>query len=351
MIIFLNRLPVPTLGHYAYASCGLLALVLLYAQKTAYDLLSERFSAPACTAELLAAQGYALTTLRAVLAEPWCVWALINFAYCGLLVFSKLLQGAIFGKLRVVERQRIKDQFWNFVFLKFIFIFGVLNLEELDEVARWCCWFSAVGFLSIHTQVCKDRFEYLSFSAATPLASHLRVLGLLAFIQLACCLLLLAACLLGRAHGLSTGLFLFAEALGLFLRTLYVIAKYSLHLLEQMNGLARLADRAALAYYTDFGFEVAVVGLDFAHYLHMLVYGNFYLSMASLVVCMELKRLFVELKRRLRRHANYLRVLDKMEKKFPWASAAELAHTDKCAVCWEHLDAARRLPCSHIFHQ
>jgi autocrine motility factor receptor len=73
--------------------------------------------------------------------------------------------------------------------------------------------------------------------------------------------------------------------------------------------------------------------------------------MASLVICMELKRLFFDLRRRMKRHSNYLRVIEKMERKFPWASDDELKDSDKCAVCWEKLDKARRLPCSHVFHQ
>jgi autocrine motility factor receptor len=72
--------------------------------------------------------------------------------------------------------------------------------------------------------------------------------------------------------------------------------------------------------------------------------------MASLVICMELKRLFFDLKRRIRRHSNYLKVIDKMERRFPWANQEELDLTDKCAVCWEKLEKARRLPCSHVFH-
>jgi len=72
--------------------------------------------------------------------------------------------------------------------------------------------------------------------------------------------------------------------------------------------------------------------------------------MASLVICMELKRLFFDLKRRIRRHSNYLKVIDKMERRFPWATQEELDVTDKCAVCWENLEKARRLPCSHVFH-
>lgn len=73
--------------------------------------------------------------------------------------------------------------------------------------------------------------------------------------------------------------------------------------------------------------------------------------MASLVICMELKRLFIDFRLRLKRHSNYLRVIEKMEKKFPWASQEELVDSDKCAVCWENLLKAKKLPCSHIFHQ
>lgn len=58
--------------------------------------------------------------------------------------------------------QHIKDKFWNFVFYKFIFIFGVLNVQEMDEIILWCSWFSVLGFLHILAQLCKDRFEYVS---------------------------------------------------------------------------------------------------------------------------------------------------------------------------------------------
>jgi autocrine motility factor receptor len=93
--------------------------------------------------------------------------------------------------------------------------------------------------------------------------------------------------------------------------------------------------------------------------------------MASIVICMELRRLFYDLKKRIKRHTNYLRVIEKMEKRFcflkfffrrkfiffylmfrfPWANKDELDEPDKCAVCWDKLDKARKLPCSHMFHQ
>ena len=139
----------------------------------------------------------------------------------------------------------------------------MLNLEDIDDVIKWWTWFSVIGFLSIHSQICKDRFEYLSFSASTPIKSHLRVLGLLVFIQISCALLIVAPFILNnKTTGFSTGLFLFAESVGLFLRTLYVISKYTLHLCE-INNLAQWKNKATITYYIDFGFEVSVVSINF----------------------------------------------------------------------------------------
>jgi autocrine motility factor receptor len=154
---------------------------------------------------------------------------------------------------------------------------------------------------------------------------------------------------------------------------MYVITRYTVHICDIYN-FAQWNNKGTIIYYIDFFFEISVITIEVLHYLHMLVcqvlpifwvfdntnniihvflkiYGNFYLSMASIVICMELKRLFFDLKRRMKRHSNYLRVIEKMERRFPWATEAELVDSDKCAVCWETLDRARRLPCSHIFHQ
>ena len=58
--------------------------------------------------------------------------------------------------------QHIKDKFWNYIFYKFIFIFGVINAQKLDEVMLWCAWFTLLGFFHLFTQLCQDRFQYVS---------------------------------------------------------------------------------------------------------------------------------------------------------------------------------------------
>ena len=48
------------------------------------------------------------------------------------------------------------------MFYMFIFIFGVMNVQTMEEVVLWCAWFTILGFLHLLSQLSKDRFEYVS---------------------------------------------------------------------------------------------------------------------------------------------------------------------------------------------
>lgn len=111
MIIFLNKLPIPNLRVYSMFSTLLLSVLLFYSQKIYYDLKnnvykSEKFD----PIESIEKDGYFKATYLAITNEPWCVWVMINFCYCCLLLFSKVIQGIVFGKLRAVENQVSKKE-------------------------------------------------------------------------------------------------------------------------------------------------------------------------------------------------------------------------------------------------
>lgn len=46
--------------------------------------------------------------------------------------------------------------------------------------------------------------------------------------------------------------------------------------------------------------------------MDMQVWSNIFLSMASLVMCMQLRSIYQEIDKRIRRHKNYRRILDYM---------------------------------------
>ncbi|XP_034415147.1 E3 ubiquitin-protein ligase AMFR-like isoform X2 [Cyclopterus lumpus] len=267
------------------------------------------------------------------------------------MLIAKMIQYVVFGPLRVSEKQHLKDKFWNFIFYKFIFIFGVLNVQTVEEVVMWCLWFSALVFLHLMVQLCKDRFEYLSFSPSTPMNSHVRVLCLLVSLLLDCCGLAVGCGgLLGASHGMHTFSFMAAECLLVTVRTGHVIMRYSIHLWD-LNHPGTWESKGTYVYYTDFVMELSMLFLDLMHHIHMLLFGNIWLSMASLVIFMQLRYLFHEVQRRVRRHKNYLRVINNMEARFAVATAEELAaNDDDCAICWDAMLTARKLPCGHLFH-
>lgn len=65
-------------------------------------------------------------------------------------------------------------------------------------------------------------------------------------------------------------------------------------------------------YFTGLVFELSELVIDMVHHIHMLVWGNMFLTMASLVICMQLRLLFYQLQHKIKSHRNYLRVLQLM---------------------------------------
>ncbi|KAG5848714.1 hypothetical protein ANANG_G00102310 [Anguilla anguilla] len=357
-LMFLERFPWPSLQTYTALSAVLLvgSVLSVYTTVTEPSFATETDESVETHDEEAESQffdlgnGVATKVLQHLVSDNFYVWVLVNTACCCLMLIAKTIQCIVFGPLRVSEKQHLKDKFWNFIFYKFIFIFGVLNVQTVGEVVTWCLWFSVLVFLHLMVQLCKDRFEYLSFSPTTPMSSHVRVLSLLVSMLLCCCGLALVCGMAGRPHGMHTVSFMAAECLLVTVRTGHVIMRYTIHLWD-LNHEGTWESKGTYVYYTDFVMELVLLSLDLMHHIHMLLYGNIWLSMASLVIFMQLRYLFHEVQRRIRRHKNYLRVIDNMEARFAVATPEELAaNNDDCAICWDSMQAARKLPCGHLFH-
>ncbi|KAM9570710.1 E3 ubiquitin-protein ligase AMFR isoform 2-T2 [Salvelinus alpinus] len=356
-LLFLERFPWPSLQTYTALSAVFLAGSILSGYCTVpepVEYTQTQSSTPVESDDdedpITSLSDVAATVRLYLVSDTVFVWVMVNTACCVLMLIAKVIQCIVFGPLRVSEKQHLKDKFWNFIFYKFIFIFGVLNVQTVEEVVMWCLWFAVLVFMHLMVQLCKDRFEYLSFSPTTPMGSHVRVLTMLVGMLLTCCGLALLCGLLGNPHGVHTVAFMAAECMLVFVRTGHVIIRYSIHLWD-LNHEGTWESKGSYVYYTDFVMELALLGLDLMHHIHMLLFGNIWLSMASLVIFMQLRYLFHEVQKRIRRHKNYLRVINNMEARFAVATSDELvANNDDCAICWDSMMTARKLPCGHLFH-
>ncbi|XP_045777777.1 E3 ubiquitin-protein ligase AMFR-like [Maniola jurtina] len=361
-VTLVDRLPLPNLKVYSAGSVLLLSVAVYYAVNVTSDpswkanatLQRQDGAREAEAVKMVPAidssngtrnlTDHFAEVVTFMMQEPLCMWTLINMAYCSLALFGFVLQRLVFGRLRVAEAQRVKDKFWNYVFYKFIFVFGVLNVQYMDEVLLWCSWFTLVGFLHLLGQLCKDRFDYLSSSPNVARWAHTRLLGLLVGILLAAAALFAVALAWGLPAGKDTFAFMAAECLLVGVSALHVVARFTLR--------AHDADAAGpAAYYTHLAFDAVSLVTETCHVAHMVVYSNVVVSMASLVLLMQLRHLLHALLARLRRHRLYAALATHMSRNYPMASAEEVQkNEDNCAICWEPMKEARKLPCAHLFH-
>jgi hypothetical protein len=86
---------------------------------------------------------------------------LVNLAYCLLILLSHSVQKKVFGSLRASEEEKVKDQFWNLVFYKVVFVFGVVNVGEVEEAVGWCFFVSLIGFLHLARTLSQERHSYV----------------------------------------------------------------------------------------------------------------------------------------------------------------------------------------------
>ncbi|CAF1141068.1 unnamed protein product [Rotaria sp. Silwood1] len=368
------RIPLPSLRYYTLISTTLLFANIFYyhhlIQINVKNLTNETMINESIFFSDAKPFSYAYikTILSIIISQTLSLLILVNAIYCSFGLFIKYLQELIFGEIRFVELQRIKDKFWNYAFYKFCFLFGVLGLENLNELILWISWFSFLACALLLCQLSKDRFELLSVSASIRRRPLIKILCLLISLFIICLILLTICYLIGLKYGgISIFFFMLAETILLIFDISYLLFKYifQYYIFEQQeqNPLTTSNEyRSYIIYYIEFLYHIITLIIDIMHNLQMLFYHQTFMSMSSLIFFMQLKPLFNELTQRLKRHKSYRNAMIRMEKKYPLLTKYDLEQKsikqnhissldEICSICWEKFEKARCLPCGHLFHQ
>jgi len=339
-----DHLPLPSLRFYAVLSLMFLSFGCFYSR-------NERSSESSLdyyeTDELHSPTGFGSLIGK----DSMFTWSIINIAYCGLFMFGKLIQRFVFGDLRLVEQQSIHEKFWNFVFYKVIFVFGVINAQTMVEVAHWMAWFSMFGFWKIFGQLCSDRFDFIMSSPTLSRKPNTKLLILIIVIILSSASMSVAAFHSEFAENLNIFGFMLAECILLGLECLHMLTNYGIHFIGYTND-ENWERKTMKIYYIDLVFHVIIHGIDLLHHFHMLLWSNVFLSMASLVLYWNIRTISSDLSKSIRKHKLYKRVTQCVEEKFEFLGETDLSeYDDNCAICWDSMNTARKLPCGHVFHQ
>lgn len=83
-------------------------------------------------------------------------------SYCLLILLGHSVQRRVFGVLRASEQDNMKEQFWNLVFYKVVFVFGVVNVQDVEDAVGWCFFVFLIGCLQLARQLCQERHNYVN---------------------------------------------------------------------------------------------------------------------------------------------------------------------------------------------
>ncbi|XP_060869674.1 E3 ubiquitin-protein ligase AMFR-like [Metopolophium dirhodum] len=357
--MMVDRLPVPKLSTYISATVLSISAATYYSVKYSFDASHESNSNiqvdedPTKTDPMDVYYEQMLNVLAFMLQDPLCFLVLCNGAICSIVMIGAVIQSLVLGNLRPVEHVQFRERLWNWVIYKFIFMFIILKAYTLDKVALWLFWYSTLGFLHLMTSLCKDRFEYMWMSMGTGARVnwkyiHMSVLLSIGFIF--SLLLLNFAYLVGLTLSKHIFAFMVIECLMLAGSIVHIFLRHYIQLFHR-NSINHTTSPGKLIYYAELGLDLGIRVMEILHYSHAIIWTSSYLTMAGFVIFMHMRQLISDIQKRLQKHKNFLWVHSHLEKNYPMATAEELdTNSDNCAICWEKMDSARKLPCGHLFH-
>lgn len=277
---------------------------------------------------------------------------LTNTVCCLVVCAYKLVQYLVLGTLRVSEQQHLRETFWDYFLQKTWFVLCIMDTETYAERSPWAVWFTILGSIVLLSRLCRDRFEYLCSTPQTkrwPLAKISILMGLLLLVTVA----FTTTVLLGQ-FTIET-LFLLADASYVLTYVVSVITRLIILHYDNMRTNSVWESRGTVVYYSDLLFAMLLLCIDLMHHLHLLFKSHTYQGLSISLVygycVVKVHTLALEIRRRYRRHKIYLLVVQLVETHLAMASQEDIENnSDDCAICWEQMEAARKLPCGHLFH-
>lgn len=265
---------------------------------------------------------------------------------CAIMLAFEAIQYIVIGPLRVSERHHLRETFWDYFIQKSLFVFFILDTVSNHERSSWAIWFSVLLSILLLSKLCRDRFEYLSSTPTTKRWPLIKISILMTFLLIAA---ILCNIIIPITNFSTHTLFLLADASYVLTYVISVITRFIV-LTYDMRPDSALERSASITYYTDLFFSIAMLSIELFHHSHLLIVSH--TSMIIRGIClMKIHTLLMELRRRFRRHKHYLIALQLMESNFSVASEEEIENFgDQCAICWDSMDKARKLPCGHLFH-
>ena len=270
----------------------------------------------------------------------------LNLLISSLTLLTSHTQSSLFGPLSDNERKACRENLFNFLVFRSVFIAAVVPLD-VRELCVWTSFFAIIAALRLLCIIARERFSTVTILPSATTDTFVRLLLLIGGILVIDLLLACVVWWLVRADGLSVASLLLFENGVVLLGCLKVSGKYCIHLLSLRRDSA-WEERTAYLYYCEFVFECVTQLLTMLHYLHVWALYGLSVTIIDLFLFLHLRSSFVVLVDRISKYHHYRRASVEINSRYADATPQELQQADdSCAICREPMDSAKKLPSAH----
>eukprot|EP00884_Botryococcus_braunii_P011641 jgi/Botrbrau1/20478/Bobra.145_2s0038.1 len=278
-----------------------------------------------------------------------------NAAFACFLLGAYSVKYAFLRYMTPYESKRMVERLLKFTVFKFVFLSTTFDLVSMGSGSKWVVWLLGVGYVKAMAGLARDRFESLMSSPSANLHTHARHAGPA-----------------GPAAAADAGVDapLRAHVVPPHPHRAAVLDLRHCHpspwswgrpspntgCSSGRSGCRRARERRSRgraagpssSTWTWWG-TLRHTCSGCLHYLHLWCLHGFHFSVVDIVVFLDIRALCITLLSRIRVYMLYRKATHNLHQ-FRDASGAELEDADDCAICKESMQAAKVLPCSHIFH-
>ncbi|KAK1285308.1 hypothetical protein QJS10_CPB18g00801 [Acorus calamus] len=199
-------------------------------------------------------------------------------------------------------------------------------------------------------RLAQKRTEHIQMRLDISLLSHIMNIGLLVLLLVVDALLFIQAKHLIDVWQVSVSLYFSLEYMISVIMTGVILLKYIFNVIDMRveANRARKLVNLDYTYYLDFVCDVLCLSMNFCFLLSIYVGLDIRLS---LILADKHWEIFCNLKTRVNDFVRWRKITSTISERYPDATSQELkVNDDKCVICWEEMDTAKKLKCRHLFH-
>ncbi|KAF7639132.1 hypothetical protein Mgra_00001367 [Meloidogyne graminicola] len=251
----------------------------------------------------------------------------------------------LFGKLTSQEESSLRKYFRRFVQTKLTFLIFISHQNLLEDILCWTPWLALQIACLLILELAELRIANTYNNVTSTISNRRRLFIASATTNISSLLMIFFVIGIKDYIIFNYSFFLLADCLLLLIQSFHLLFKLFINtqnLNQQQQGST---------YYIDFIYGLIRDCLEFANYLHMIFYSHLAITYCCIFLIIQAQYYYGRISSKIKKHRQQREILLHISNSYLPANEEDLLKISQCLICWQHMKNARKLPCSHIFHE